>query len=306
MNEYTPPTGGHLPHTASPNPGDRIAGALASLRRNPAPGWLWALWAAANEPGSPLVPDPPPDAAIVRIGEGVGFDTAPPHYGMVPRHELPPYGEDDAKGPEVLAGRLVGMLATGTDSSECMCAKCISTGMPPGLMQYLSCEVVPDALDAPGHDTAADPFAGRRFTIALEVAAARAMREAYIHTLREGPAPKGWHRQALDPTYPGHYLARMSDTGLAAGVCALWWWEPLIAGGLVPMYPVEMFAALAEGFSYPIPEAGTAAWREQAEREESRGARFGGLLHHTAADLAGVIADGICPWDVPNLEGRAA
>lgn len=306
MFDNTPPTGGHLSNTSASNPGDRIADALASLRRTPAPGWLWALWASANGPASPLVPPPPADVEIVRMGEGVGFDTSPPHYGMVSRDLLPPYGdggtilqthgEDVPKGPEMFAGHLVRMFASGTAPEWCMCGACMSTGTPGGLLEYLSTETIAGGL----HD-ASD---GGRFTIALEVASARALRAAYIHALRSGKAPAGWLAQAEDPDHPGHYLARMSDTGLAAGMCSLWWWEPFLEDGLTYLYPVEMFAALAQGFAYPVPMPGTSEWRRQATAEERLDGFPGvGLLNHTAEDLLEMLDAGIPPWDGRRCDG---
>lgn len=304
MSDFTPPTGGNLLHTSEPNPGDRIAGALASLDATPPPGWLWALWATSRPEGhrDPLVGAIPPDAAVIRVGEGVGFDAAPPHYGMVSRDALPPYGDDGPKGPEVFAGHLVRMFATGMAPKRCMCGACITTGMPPGMTEYLSTEVAAPMEWAPGHTRAGlDPGASVRHVIALEVASARAMREHYIHALQSGRTPAGWEAQAMDPDYPGHYMARMSDTGLAAGMCAVLWWAPLLDEGLPHLYPVEVYAALAAGFSYPVPVPYSDEWHAQAEAEEGdKGAFSCEVLRHTAQDLSDILEDGRPPWEARN------
>lgn len=294
MTDFTPPTGGHLLHTLEPNPGDRIADALAALRRTPPPGWMWALWAPAVGPTSPLLPPMPADVEIVRMGEGVGFDTSPPHYGIINREHLRPYGENGPTSPEVFGGLLVRMFAAGRAPDGCTCGACVETGIPPGLMEYACLEWLPGF---------PDPIMGRdyshiRFSIALEIAAARAMRANYIHALRTGGFPAEWLEEATDPDYPGHYLARMSDTGLAAGICSVWWWEEMLEAGLPFLFPVEMLAALAQGFSYPVPSPGTPEWRRQAAAEERMDAfPNGALLNNTAADLAEIAADGIRPWD---------
>ena len=302
MNDYTPPIGGPLPRTTEPNPGDRIAGALSSLKRTPGPGWLWELWESANAPGSPLVPRPPHDAAVIGVGEGVGFDTSPPHYGLITREMLTPYGGKAPKGPELLAGHLLEMLATASAPERCMCGVCIPTGTPPGLVEYLSSEVAAPADWPPSHpDAGRDPGGSIRHTLALEVASARALREHYIHALHTERAPGGWLEQATDPEYPGHYMARMSDTGLAVGVCSVMWWGPLLTSGLVHLYPVEMYAALAEGFSYPVPAPFSDEWHAQAEAESFDGGQFScEVLRHTAADLEDMLANGHPPWDEGN------
>ena len=295
MSDYTPPPGGSLSHTDSPNPGDRIAAALSSLRRTPPPGWLWALWVSSLPAGrrDPLAGVVPADAAVIPVGEGEGFDTSPPHYGIVPRDALPPYGHDGATAPEVFAGYLVGMLATGTAPEGCLCGACIPTGAPPGLVRYLSDEVATGIGWVAGAATSPDPARNIRFTVALEVAAARAMREHYIHALDTGQAPADWHAQAMDPTHPGHYMARMSDTGLAAGVCSVLWSE-----GLPHLYPVELYAALCEGFSYPVPSPYSHEWHAQAVAEQKLDGGFSfDLLRNTAEDLAGILEDGRRPWE---------
>ena len=303
MNDYTPPIGGPLSHTAPPNPGERIAGALSSLKRTPGPGWLWELWESANAPGSPLVPRPPHDAAVIGVGEGVGFDTSPPHYGLITREMLTPYGGKAPRGPELLAGHLLDMLATASAPEGCgSCGVCIPTGTPPGLVEYLSSEVAAPADWPPSHpDAGRDPGGSIRHTLALEVASARALREHYIHALHTERAPGGWLEQATDPEYPGHYMARMSDTGLAVGVCSVMWWGPLLTSGLVHLYPVEMYAALAEGFSYPVPAPFSDEWHAQAEAESFDGGQFScEVLRHTAADLEDMLASGHPPWDEGN------
>ena len=302
MNDYTPPIGGPLPRTTEPNPGDRIAGALSSLKRTPGPGWLWELWESANAPGSPLVPRPPHDAAVIGVGEGVGFDTSPPHYGLITREMLLPYGGKAPKGPELFAGHLLKMLATASAPDPCMCGVCIPTGTPPGLVEYLSSEVAAPADWPPSHpDAGRDPGGSIRHTLALEVASARALREHYIHSLHTERAPGGWLEQATDPEYPGHYMARMSDTGLAVGVCSVMWWGPMLTSGLVHLYPVEMYAALAEGFAYPVPFPFSDEWHAQAEAESLDGGQFScEVLRHTAADLEDILANGRAPWDEGN------
>lgn len=300
MFDHTPPSGGSLPHTDSPNPGDRIAGALAGIRRTPPPGWLWALWVSSLPAGrrDPLAGEIPPDAGVLRVGEIEGFDTSPPHYGMVSREAQPAYAPTGARGPEVFTGYLVGMLSTGAAPEGCMCAACIPTGTPPGLVGYLSEEVATGIGWPADAGTSADPGAVIRETIALEVAAARAMRLHYIHALDTGQAPAAWHAQALDPTYSGHYMARMSDTGLAAGVCSVLWWEPFLEGDIPHLYPVEMYAALSAGFSYPVPAPYSPEWTAQAEAEaRGEGVFSCEVLRHTAEDLAGILEDGRPPWE---------
>jgi hypothetical protein len=305
MSDSTPPTGGILRSTHEPNPGDRIAGALLALERTPPPGWLWALWVSSLPAGrrDPLAGAIPPDAGIIRMGEGVGFDTSPPHYGMVSRDALPAYGQDGAKGPEMFAGYLVRMFATASAPERCLCGVCTSTGMPPGLVEYLAAEAVAPMDWPPFHPNAGrDPGGSIRFTLALEVAAARAMREHYIYVLHHGGAPAGWLAQATDPEYPGHYMARMSDTGLAVGMCSVMWCEPMLEAGLPHLYPVEMYAALAAGFSYPVPTPFSEDWHVQEEAEQTGMGPWPSceILRNTAEDLAGLLDDGWPPWDGSN------
>jgi hypothetical protein len=298
--DNTPPSGGSLSHTDSPNPGDRIAAALSSLRRTPPPGWLWALWVSSLPAGrrDPLAGAVPTDAAVIPVGEGEGFDTSPPHYGIVPRGALPSYGHDGATAPEVFAGHLVRMFATGSAPDVCMCAACIPTGTPRGLVEYLAEEVAAEAEWPSDAETAPDPGRFVRFTVALEVAAARAMREHYIHALNGGLAPADWHAQAMDPTYPGHYIARMSDTGLAVGVCSVMWSPRGLCHGWPHLYPVELYAALCEGFSYPVPSPYSHEWHAQAAAEQRLDGGFSfDLLRNTAEDLAGILEDGRSPWE---------
>lgn len=234
------------------------------------------------------------------MGEGEGYDTSPPHYGIVARDSLPPYGPDGARGPEAFAAYLVRMFGTASAPDRCMCGVCVSTGAPPGLVEYLAETVAGEVWWPPvGKDAGTDPGAGVRFTLGLEVAAARAMRDHYIHALCTGRAPAGWHAQATDPEHPGHYMARMSDTGLAAAVCSVIWWEPMLESGLVHLYPVEVYAGLAAGFAYPVPIPGTLEWEAQAEDEARGGGLFScEVLRNTADDLAGILEDGRPPWDV--------
>jgi hypothetical protein len=241
----------------------------------------------------------PPDTGVIRVGEGVGFDTSPPHYGIVSRDALPPYGEDGPKGPEVFAGYLVRMFSTASAPERCMCGACIPTGTPPGLVEYISTEAVAPMEWPPAHpDAGSDPGRCIRHTIALEVAAARAMRAHYTHALLTGRAPAGWHAQATDPDYPGHYMARVSDTGLAVGMCSVLWWGPMLDSGLPHLYPVEVYAALAEGFSYPVPYPFSDEWHAQAEAEARGGGPFScEVLRHTAEDLSDILEDGRPPWE---------
>jgi hypothetical protein len=188
------------------------------------------------------------------------------------------------------------------------------TGVPPGLSAYLESVAREGQLNRPDHSTAADPYAGMRYTVALEVAAARAMREAYIRALYDGPSPAEWLREAHNLNHDGHYLARMSDDGLATTMCALWWWRPNIDAqesgsdtAVGYLYPVELVAALAVGFAYPIPKAGSAEWERQAREEADLDGVFAcELLNHTTADLAELLADGVPPWDAGGCKGGAA
>lgn len=317
MSNLTPPTGGNLLPTSMPGDGDRIAAALRTLDHTPPPGWLWALWVShlPDTHRHPLAGPRPAGVRLVTLPEGVGgYDTEPPHYGIVPREAWGPYvaslvgpaldglpTADLMTPPEYHAGLLALMLAEGsTLGGRCPCSRCAPTGLPPELMSHIT-----GAMLAPDTETRVSPapwvsrMKGAWSALVLEVAVARAEREAYIHALSwRGKVPAGWASAALDPTHAGHAMARLSDTGIAAGVCSIAWDTEHLEDGLPYLLPLEVYAGLAQGFAHPVPACGTDEWREQA-REDA-------VLATAEDSLAGWLEDGLPPWDGPRTRRGGA
>jgi hypothetical protein len=66
--------------------------------------------------------------------------------------------------------------------------------------------------------------------------------------------------------------------------------------------PIEVYAALAEGFAYPVPEADTPEWEKQRAHEERAGIPYLASATRHAADAAVV---GFPPWeDESDPEGK--
>lgn len=300
MSDYTPPTGGSLPYTCEVSPGDRIASALASLHETPLPGWLWALWVPSLEGGAsnPLAGPMPADASVETVSKAPGakwYEATPPHYGIVPREAMPTHG--GKAPPEMLGQVLSHMLARGEDSPGRMCGCCVPTGIPGDLMGYLAEEAflgdIPPAVGT--------VYSSLRHTVALEVASARVQRDLYIHALRSGMAPAGWCAEAENMAeVNGHYLARMSDTGLAVGVCSVLWYPEALEAGLPYLMPVEVLAGLAKGFAYPVPVPYSPEWQAQAASDEYMpGFPLCALLSHEADNMRDSLTNGVIPWEGP-------
>ncbi len=89
----------------------------------------------------------------------------------------------------------------------------------------------------------------------------------------------------------GHYTACMGDAGLAHGFTCL----GLEAG----LLPIEVMAALAEGFTYPVPEAETTEWEGQRRREDIKGEPY---LRSAENEVSRAVEAGYPVWEQPEAD----
>jgi hypothetical protein len=282
--------------------GDRIADALRSLDTCPPPAWLRATWAASqyrngDEPGATL--------------EAVSAaDFGAMHEGIISNGEWPPLFLPGSEGvsrtpAEAFCGGLMAVMRNGRDACEwCPCGHCTPTGMPPALLVELRAGIagargfaarmnlhrVPMNTSMHG----AEPWASmRRYLASDGVTNPRFIRAACVALYRPGGAWENKATWVTDPAEPcdpdgfSHYVPRMSDAAIALGVAII----GLDAG----LLPVEVYAALAEGFAHPVPDAGTAEWEDQ----------LAGYFTLNAERIAAqAVADGVPPWENDDAEGK--
>ena len=289
MTDYTRPTGADLRSTQNVTDGDRIADALRCLKACPPPAWLHAAWVLSHKHHDNFTEDtdtgPEPVAGV------------PPHPGIIPADAWPPVflgrGPSRHSSPhEVFLGGLTWALGNGLAPRDwCPCGFCIPTGMPPALLAELR-----EGLEGQRHFGEAilrPPWASMVSYLAHDaITMPRAVRAACLPLYAAGGPWAPLAAWVTDPAEPcdgdgfSHYVARMSDAALAHSAAVLG-----LSAGLLP---IEVYAALAEGFTYPVPEAGTPAWDKQRAHEERAGTPYLASATRHAADAA---TCGYPPWE---------
>ena len=295
MNDYTRPTGASLRGTHEVTDGDRIADALRCLKACPPPAWLrvgWMLSLRRSQAG---------DDALDPADSGRALSPHAPDEGIIP------WGSVRATPPhETFGTGFAWSLSEGVALGEwCPCGVCTPSGMPAGLLAELTDELARQR-DFDEY-ILKPPWPAMRSYLASDVVTLpRAIRAACRPMYEAGGVWEDKAARARNPTSARdgdgfeHLAVRMSDWGIAHGAACV----GLTAG----MLPIEVYAALAEGFSYPVPETGTPEWEAWRRHEAETGEPY---IEHAARVVADAVAKGVPPYEnagaaQPHSEGEVA